>query len=429
MPAYDPDELPKVADSIVLSGVTDSVHEGYQKMDRRLGNVELKGWYQRLGLLMDRYRRDGIGERFYEELYRCRMDELGAEDIAVTIDEPDLQEPLKVTINNMSLTGGIQPPRGTEKVHPVTMLFNGINFNCGEVSGNIGRLDIRDILAPDPAHLTRLTELARSMDAEDKADDAASEMLDVLMDNYGENVPFTLLGMQTMSVKASAQNRPVTLNNLSYTLGRRNGGYQNTFKLNKLQLKPESLGEIQDRIRRFIPDGFSLDMSFESQVDTSGAQASCSYAVNELGSMKASAAVQGDMLKIRKQLEADNVDVLSLLNGIRLESVNLQQEDSGLLAFLLTLATEDDQSRDELLAELRTLVDSMTEDQNPVLRTLGQALQDQLEYPGYLELSLKPQPAADIQKLSLQFLLQPGKFPLEVTSRQGTTKLVDYLTR
>ena len=106
MPAYDPDTLPVVAESISASGITDRIHVGNVQAEQHISDVHIRGWYQRLGMFLDQHRQHNGEVSYYEELFRTRLDGMEVNNLTLTLTGPDMP-PATVSVDKIALSEGL----------------------------------------------------------------------------------------------------------------------------------------------------------------------------------------------------------------------------------------------------------------------------------------------------------------------------------
>ena len=199
MPPYHADELPRVGESFIFTGIVDRIHEDNTVIESRIGSMQVEGWYQRVGMVMDRLVRKGAGNEFFEELFRTRVDSLRAEQIDVSMSSPSLESPVKMHIDSAALPTGIRAPRGTERNTPVDAVLERVSIRQGGKSAAASRMELRALRAPEPEQLAKLVELSRAL-REGKADAASESLGKVLVDSYAKYPPFGQFGLYGVSV-------------------------------------------------------------------------------------------------------------------------------------------------------------------------------------------------------------------------------------
>lgn len=452
MPAYDPDTLPIVAESIHAEGIVDKLHFDQTQVEQRIADVQLLGWYQRLGMFLDQHRQHNGELSYYEELYRYRLDGLEVSNVAVTVTEPDM-EPLNVNIDKLALSEGVRAPRSEEKVAPVSMYLSGVRFSgkdsSGEmISGGAQRLEVRDVLLPDPAVMVELSGINKALDAADLDTEAGSmefenqltRLVTVFQQNYEKKVPFSRMGMQGARLEltggsAAAENAgkkmaAIALNGFDYTQAlTAEGDVRSTASLNALKLDVPELNE-DPIIARYAPEGFVLNMSGESVSGDDSIEGKGRYELKGLGELEGSLAILGDVKALQNWSGAGDVTPEELMQKLQLKNLNLVYRDSGLLAMVVELmARKDGRSPEDLLVEASQMLAMTSQVPNRAAQQLGTALTEQLSMPGEFAMALEP--AAPISFLDLFTMVMMGSDNLPVTfsSKAGPKALKDYLPK
>jgi len=431
MPPYQAAELPRVAESLILTGISDSVHSGKDKIEQKIDSVEIRGWYQRLGLLLDRYRDAKNKEGFYEELFRCRLDEFRINNTEISVSTPGLTKPVFTSIQEVALAGGIKAPEGDHKNTPISLFLRGIDISAGTFTGSIARIDLRDILFPEPERIVRLIELADSVN-DGNAEQKVPEFMAVLAEAYETQTPFTLLGMQGASASIAGIADPLTLDGISYTYNLKDKVYTSSAALSRLHVRPAMLGKYKEDVLRYSSEGVIVDIKGSSAFDDSSAEGDVLYELQGLGKLGVKWALEGDIASLRK-LSWDfrlleEFDPSSLLTMLKLKKLNFQYTDSGLMPLLLSVAAREQGDKPEELLQLGEMVTAeVAADPNPLLQNLGKALREQLAAPGELTVDFAPRVSMSIQDMVMLFMLQPDKLPVSVISTPGEKTMLESL--
>ncbi|WP_446423999.1 hypothetical protein [Mailhella sp.] len=422
MPPYHADELPRVGESFTFTGIADRVHKDNTVIESRIGSMQVEGWYQRVGMVMDRLIRKGAGSEFFEELFRTRVDGLRAEQIDVSISAPSLDSPVKMHIDSATLPAGIRAPRGTELNTPVDAVLERVSIRQGDQSASASRMELRALRAPEPEQLARLVELSRAL-REGKAEAASDSLGSMLVGGYAKYPPFSLFSLYGVNVKTGKDEPPVTAKSFSYALRYQGDGYADSMKCTDLHVRPESFGELSAVVSRFAPDGIRLNASNESTCDSRELSARAVYELPDLGRFEGSSAFVGDFVQLKKLSllgELVSADPLELLDKIQLKKIEMRYADSGLVEIGFAAAAQElGLAPEQLRTEALAAVHAMAGDENTVLAKLGAVLTEQLSAPGEIALELAPKESVSVQKLAKTLLVAPQDFPFTVQSRPG----------
>lgn len=429
MPPYAADELPRVGEDFKIRGIADRVHEGHSVLETKIASVDMKGWYQRVGMVLDHFARKGVGEAFFEELFRMRVDEFSASQIEMTLTDPAMQAALTMRADQLTLPGGIPAPRGTERTTPVNFVLERASFAQGELSGSAGRIDIHALRAPEPDKLARIAELSRAI-REGKNGATSEELTGMLCTSWDKYAPFGSIGLQNIIVNFSKDAESVTASHISYALKREGESWTDSMNCRGLNLKPDLFKGVEDTVKRFAPEGLKLDMTSDSRSDSSSVHTTGSYDVSGLGSLKTSTSLEGEFGKLRKLcLSADvmNMDPFALASGLKVQQFKISYADSGLLPLILSaIAANVDMPPSVLAQEASTVAFGMATDGNTMLRKLGTALGQQLLSPGEIEVEFKPEKGMNMNEFTALLFSEPAKLPLNVTSKPGTKPMQEY---
>ena len=453
MPAYDPDTLPIVAESIHAEGIVDRIHVDKTQVEQRISDVQIRGWYQRLGMFLDQHRQHNGELSYYEELYRYRLDGMDVNNVTLTITEPDTP-PLNAAIDKMALSDGVRAPRIDEKVTPVSLYLSGVRFSGedgsdGKISGGVQRLEVRDLLLPDPAVMVELAGIGKVLDAADpesEADSMAFEnqltrLVTLLQQNYEKRVPFSRMGVQGLRLELAGSGGPeeqsgrnvavIGVNGFDYAQAlTAEGNVRSTASLDGLKIDAPVLTE-DAIIMRYAPDGFVLNVNGESLSGDELIEGKARYELKGLGVLEGDMALTGDIKALQNWSGAGGAldsDPAELMQNVQLKNLNLAYRDSGLLAMSVELlAREDGRTPDELLAEFSQMLAMTSQFPNRAARQLGAALTEQLATPGEFAMNLVPSAPLSIMELFTMAMMGSDDLPVTFSSKPGAKALKDYL--
>ncbi|MBR3880854.1 MAG: hypothetical protein IKJ34_04595, partial [Mailhella sp.] len=352
MPAYNADELPRVGESFEFTGIVDQVHEGKKFLERRIGSLDIKGWHQRLGMLLDRYHRDGMTAPFFEELYRMRVDELSASQLSFSMTQPELKAPITGTIDQLTIPGGIKAPRGEEKNTPMNLVLDRVSFGNGDGYGSAGRIEARDLLVPAPAMMEKVLALS---DPKKEGEKVSSESkMDVLVEAYAERPPFSFASVQDLRLTPEKDGSETTLSSASYAIQYSGESYTDSIKINNLHIKPEQFGELSETIRKFSPEGLNISFSNEGKSDNTSFVSNSVAEVAELGKLESKINLDGDFMQLKALSatgELEKLDPFTVLNMLKIKEMASRYSDSGLLPLLITLMAQEMGEQPQAVAE------------------------------------------------------------------------------
>lgn len=428
MPEYDADSLPQVADQITVKGFSEHIHAGYTKMSFDIGSVAIKDWRQRLGLVFDQYSRKGVGEAFYEELFRCRIEELRAEGVKFQIEKPDLNGPLQISMRSLDVPGGIRPPRGMDKVPPFSLTMEDISFSHGKEVGGVARAECRDIRLPDPADIIRLQELSSAR--KNGMVFSLEKLLEELQSCYKDTAPITSLSFQDARIKTLGSNESTTLKSFSYSSMRKKNSFQDSLNVSQLHLPLYQMGETEKVVQRFSPNGVTVSFDVASEIDAQKSSARAGFSADGLGSMEVQARLSGDFLSLKQEALRGSISgkhPMEMLKDIQIEYAAVRFNDSGMAALLLALAAEESgQDARNILRMAGNEAGRLRMDSHPLVARLGSTMMEQLRRPGECNVEFTPEKAMSIQEATMKFLFQPSSFPLKIASSPGEKGILEY---
>ncbi len=461
MPAYDPDTLPVVAESISASGITDRIHVGNVQAEQHISDVHIRGWYQRLGMFLDQHRQHNGEVSYYEELFRTRLDGMEVNNLTLTLTGPDMP-PATVSVDKIALSEGLQAPRGSDRVSPVSLCLSGLRVSATDstgmrLNGGMQRVDLEDVLLPDPEVIVEIVKTSRAIDeaASDTGDGAADsdagmdafeaqlEKMVVLMQKTYENrPPLSRFGMQaarfdvseasSSSEKAGDDLVTVSLNSFNYMLSMTGAGeHKSATTLDGLQLNMAEFSN-DEIMERYAPDGFVLNASGESVMSDTRLAGRGRYELKGLGVLEGDLEMLGDIKALQGWSAAENfaADPYALLQRLMIGSLNLKYEDSGLLAMGIELVARDDGTPPGMLLDLAAAeLASIGQSQNRIVRQLVAALSEQMAMPGEFAMSLAPAEPVRIMDLAALVMMGSDELPVTFTSKPGTKPMKEYLPK
>ncbi|MBP3729954.1 MAG: hypothetical protein J6I40_00615 [Mailhella sp.] len=425
-PAYDPESLPKVAETVTVTGMTESSHEEYSKTNARLDLLEIKGWCQRLGLVFDRYARKGIGRDFFEELYRCRMDGVRAEGIDIKVEHTLESGSRHAYIKSVELPGGIVPLHKDGSAAPQRVLVQEASFGAEDAACSFSRCEVSGLLPPDPAML----------DSNEKD----SGLLPGLLWGYAPFAAlegpsdarplFEKMELSGLSIKGDRFFGTADCALLSCIMS----GGQNRCALDMAakalrwnQPWPEGW---QDIIARYAPGGLKMDMGAQCGFSASECSLTSRCSLDKLGTLESLATLKGGTAEaLRKILSGDaDADLLKAFAGLRLHAARLSFADSGLAALALEAAArEAGMDAQSYCAALEQRASMLAGDGNGLDDQARRIFKEQLAFPGEVAVELAPGAAPALSQLFLTALIKPARLPFKLSSRPGSRALRDYL--
>ncbi len=444
MPAYDPDALPIVAESVTVTGIVDTVHAGHTKMEQRVERAHLRGWHQRLGMLLDQHSQHNGEASFFEELYRCSLDGMELSGVTSSVSGP-YRQPMRISVAEMALPEGIRAPRGTEKVPSASLRISGAAVAGKSFSGGVQQLDLENLRVLEPAAMAEFLRLNRALDTAEPnrmsandGDEFIDRLFELTAKNYENRVPFSRAAVQggTLSVMDAPGGSEVfslnmALKSLNCTMSDTgDGGFREAVTLDGLKVTLPDAGMFADIFSRYAPDGITLNMSGDATAGARNLSGKVRYELEGLGALEGDLDVSGDIRALRKA-SMENVpdDTLDeLMQTLRLGRLHLTYRDAGLVPMGLELAARwKFDTPEEMLAEALVLVKMLEQSPERPVRELGRALAEQLAAPGEFSMTIAPeQPMNFMEALSLASG-NPDALPVTFASKPGTKALKDYL--
>ena len=445
---YSPDALPMVAEAITASGIVDSTQMGGGKVEQRVEKVQLTGWYQRLGTLLALNAQHRGEVSFFEELYRCRIDGMEIDNVSMTLSE--VGEPsVSVSVEEISLPGGVRAPRDGEKVAPVSVRFDGFHVAGKDFSGGLRKLEFCDVLAPEPAVLAEFFRMFRDVDAlEDEElrylaeNKLFSDIEDLLLKNYENRVPISRVlaeggsfSMQDSPAEEGA--KPAVLSmamkSFDYRLSlTEEGAIKDATNLSGLKMNFPDTMEEADILSRYAPEGLVLNVTSNSLIGDDELSGRARYEMEGLGVLEGSLDLVGDIRALQRVLlEGDpSGEMNMLMQSVRLKGMNVVYKDSGFLPMSVEIAARwGDSTVENELKDVSALLQKMAQEKERPVRECGAALREQLERPGEFVMTIAPERPMNFMEIITLASINPDALPVTFGSKPGEKALTDYLPK
>ncbi|HJD97143.1 hypothetical protein [Mailhella massiliensis] len=450
MPAYDADTLPIVAESITASGIVDSIHVDNTRVEQKIADVQIKGWYQRLGLLLDQRSKHKGEAPFYEELYRYRMDGLEINNINSVLTSTDMSDPLSFAVGKVALSQGVAAPRGDAKVAPISMYASGLSFSHKSAFGTLQRVEVKDLLLPDPEAMEGIIGLYDSLETapaaagkaadrkDAKAEPAADDMLDSALTNllkyYDTHLFYTLFGVQGMNftLKAEPESMTVALKGFFHTQSREGADVKKDgVDLSGLKfILPRGGDPVFAVLSHYAPEGITLNIKGDIRTGKDELASVARYELEGLGVLDGECVYGGDFAALNNLSLLTSEDAgLAVLQKLQLKKLSAAYKDSGLLAMVLELAAPEYSLTPEEAA--KTIVQMGRElEAVPVklYQEIGVLLKDQFTAPGEMGMSFKSEKPMSFMDLFTMAFMAPEMLPFSFTSTPGAKPLAEYLS-
>ena len=452
--AYDAVSLPLVAESVVITGVSDRQEGAGMQVEQKLASLQLRGWHQRLGVVLEQYRLHRNEASCYEELYRYRLDGMDADRLTLSLTEKDVLS-MAFDVDAARLVEGVRAPQGGEKVSPMSLTLDGIRFTGTDfsdisVSGELKSVTVRDLLLPEPAVMVELIAVNRAMDAADLDTEEGMDafdaqyvkMMELLQKNYEKKPPLSGFSMKETGLRVTtAEKSPaaqdkeplvtVAMNSLDYALALVGAGdYKTAVELDGLSLDMPELRS-DAILKRYAPEGFVLNAEGESVTGEEKMSGHVRYELKGLGELSLELALSGDMGALeRLSVDSTAVDPFAVMQSVNLERLNMNYEDSGLLPMALELvAREEGQTPEALLSMLFQNLSVIGQFPNRAAQQLGSALAEQLTMPGEFGMALVPAKPMTLLTLFSMIMEASDELPVSFSSVPGQKPLTDYLPK
>lgn len=197
------EDVPLVADSLVLSGIVGKVRFPEGELDFRIHEERAEGWRQNLGRLVELYRREPQGEAVWAEAYRGRLDMLACRGLEAVSRGGSFPGAVRTKIGVMGLMG---PVDGSGGLPRLSLFVNNLDMDWeGVASTCLDRLEIRDALPPPPARMARLAQLTEKLNGRKASSpEFAADMAEVkrlLRDACATELPYRSVLLQNYVMK------------------------------------------------------------------------------------------------------------------------------------------------------------------------------------------------------------------------------------
>lgn len=445
--SYNADELPIVAESITATGITDSTQFSGTKAEQKVEKVQLKGWYQRLGTLITLHALHKDDVAFFEELYRCRIDGMEVFNVSMKLTDPDLP-PVQFSVEKISLPEGMQAPRNGKKVSPVSVRFDGIRFSDRKFFGELQRLELRDILAPEPAVLVELFRLSREMNELDDdvryfaGNKLISDGMALLLKNYEGKVPISRVlvegGSLSVQKKAGTEDvKPAVLSLAVKSFDYRwamteNGAFKDSKNVSGLKINFPDTMEEADILSRYAPEGLIFNMTSDGLMEDDRLSVKARYELEGLCVLEWDTAMVGNVREVWDVIlkNSSPAELEKFMYSVRVKNMNVMYRDSGLLSMGVELvARRNSWSVNDTLNFVTASLQELTQVEERPVRELGKALLEQFSQPGELAMTFAPEkPMNSLEVISVASM-NPDALPVTFSSKSGDKTLREYLSK
>ena len=422
MPEYAPEGLPAVAERITATGIMESRHESYARTEVSLDSLEIIGWGQRLGILLDRYARGGADERFFEELFRCCMDRAHVSGLLIRQEDSRDKDAVQLRLDKMLLPEGITPPQAGEYAHPLHVLLEG--SSCGGADWNFssGRLELLDFTPPAPSSLSKMHsfDLVRWLAAY------------ATREGHQPLRPFfTGLHADACRFQAKGSGQAASLAGLSLAVDPKDAGTDIDLALSGLHISNDVLAQYGGTVEKHAAGGVKADLRFRGNMTGSGCISSLEVLLHGLGKLDVAASLAGDMDVLFSCALSQEMQPVFLkrLAEMRMERIKMTYEDSGLCALALEIAAKKAgmMPLDFLDAlDARAAMELQKSADSRIVGDAARILREQLHAPGTITAELAQGKRPTLAQLALTILTQPAKLPVFLSSAPGKKPMRSY---
>ncbi len=443
----DTEELPLVLESLVFTGMRDSMQAGDARIEQKVAEVRVTGWYQRMRELLEEHRRRPHSPFFYEELYRCRLDGMEISNLQVDVYEPGRTTPSTLSLEKVALSQGIAAPRGEEKVPPVSLYLAGLRLSVPECSALFRRVEVRDLLLPEPHIMAEMVGIVRDALAEDTSSQKGTRtgqpltayetrlmaMSDRLVEYYRKNLPYAAFELKgaELTARTAGGDFPIRLDALTQRQSMEEGGVVRAVTdLSRFHFKlPDLKNDVVALISRYAPDGFDLSAHADLRTSDHAVSGTWNYETDPLFHVKGDFALKGDIAALSTfSLSGDDAARSAFLRKLQVEKLNVTYKDSGMLALVVELFAHKYGMKPEECAVLGIqMVGGLAASTQDRLAIEAAALAgEQLQTPGEVQVSFVPAKPTSVMDAVETILANPGASELRLASRPGTKPLKAY---
>ncbi len=423
--AYTPESLPKVADAVSVKGFSETSHMGYQIVTRRIGNVNIVNWYQRLGLVFDQYSRYGVGEKFFEELFRCRMDELSFTTAEMSIKPDASSLPFTFRMAEGSVPGGVRPPKAGTLVSPISLRLKDMTFTGADFTGVLDAFEVRDVLPPEPKEFAQLMEYIRA-NAENADDDDMERFKEILAPAYKDSLPLASVSLSGGTFKKG--DISVRAGSAFFSNTRNSGVETYVLKVKALHIPVEAMNGYADTVKRFAPNGVELSLDATNRYDGAMMSGTAEYILNDLGKLHVTGELAGDVNVLQFISPEDMlVDAQAVLSQVAVKKFSLDYEDQGLLPLSFALLADGNgELFGYVIFLLKQQIDAIRGNGGVFCSKLADTLEEQLKAPGTVHFSFEAEKPIPLLRLGMSLCTEGAEFPVTLFSTPGSKALDSY---
>lgn len=441
-------ELPRVADSLVATGVEITGNFLKTHSQKSIAEIRLEGWYQNLGKLAALYRQAGWSEAFFAEAFRYRLEMLAGRD-SRSVLTGTAQQPAITTSRAMF---GLLGPAGSRDVaaqegRTVSLFANDVRVEHAFGGSHTERVELHDLRLPSPACASRLAESMIEflrLNADGDPGDPLEALLDLgdaiggeLGGDYWNSTPYKEIVLRGFTVKSKdAGTRPheIRLDEIRHQLSLADPLVFG-LDLNGVHGSWDAMPEEWQRVgAAFLPDGPLMDGSLHLSLRPKRQPSSVTWSttVRNLGRAEGSFSLE---------LDTNLVEILNLFENwgantaadwaaknVFLKEAEATYSDQGLAALALTMSalyggTSVEQEWNDIKAALPVL----GEDAGELGPMLEEAAATMLDRPGALRVECHPVQPLSFAQLFMALLLDPESVRLVVKAEPGDKNLLDWI--
>ncbi len=395
-------------------------------------SLTMKNWYENLGSLIAEYRKNGLSEAFWAEMYYYSVESMVYTDYKTVSNEPNVG---LLTVSTASL--GLLAPAGS-LTDPMAGRTLSLYMDKMEVGVNgarkaaLDRVEMDNLLFPSPKGMVECVALYPALIAAPQLSDEAQarvgeDLLAILKREYSEKAPYSRMAFKGSSfVVPEESGGEIRIENLEHTLA-----LGDPFRLG-LHIQgvriPEALlpEPYAATVKAFAPGGLLLDGLYDVALRPAASGASSAEwtnGVQTLGSLASKVEFLLDVDKLSDMLD----DGFSKDRFCLLSSFDSTYRDSGLAALALALAAlAENTTPEDLLGQIRTEMLPLLGGMDNGIG-LAAAVETLLDKPGALTVQLRPENPVALEDASMMLLMDPLSLHPVVKAEPGPKPLLDYM--
>ena len=423
-----PDELPQLADFVSIKNISQSMsQDDGQKVNLTVATLEVNGWKQRLGVLLDLYKKHNSKE-FFAELCHFQLDSMKLADMKL-IRTTGAEEKQMVALASLETTKPINT-LSSEQFGPISFRLTDFNSTFSDsktdLACSLAKFEFDDLTLPNPAYFMQVMQ-----QNEKTADQRAVQDPGVLLaEFYTDRNIFSRILMEQLKITIDKL-EVISIRHLLNVRDITGTQFKNEGRMEELSFNPDILPEqYKNIVKKFAPEGIVLSARNHDIVQKNDASMHTEMVLKGLADITITADIKGNgKLLYNPFYSASEKYLNEICNSILLKEFKLDYQDHGLLALTLQiLAASEGMTPDALLQAAQQFLTDNKEELDTLYPNFSASLTTMLMNPGTCQIIFKPKLPLDLNTLLLLALLQPDKLPLTVNTEAGPKAITEYLS-